>query len=307
MVVWMMIWISLWGTTHSEGVVHHVDLMNAASSIEVPLQENDSLTEEWLRTKDYLVVDPTTGKVQGVWIQSFPQHGIPKGKWHFIYPSYKRVPGRTMKEGPLQPKIRVNSQDGMAFLPMRKPGQRNVRIHWTGVSGEKGVTEITVKIPKITIQVDRQEDRETKMSARLVGKDVRGSFMIAVAKMNGKIIKSGPGKSQISSPLSSGQYLLRTVFHGEVGGTPIAIYDTKRLLIQDHRTKIYPINTAYDNEYITDKQARAAMDKMKKSGYLADPIHEYASKQNVYLWILIWTVLMILAFIRWQWKEKRGQ
>ncbi|SDW11807.1 hypothetical protein SAMN05444487_101325 [Marininema mesophilum] len=261
-------------------------------------------SSEVIRTQDWLTVDPTTGQVEGVWLSSLPQSGIPKGEWSFTYPDYKLRPGWNKEEQPL---LRAPSHDGAAFLRMQKPGSRRVLIDWKGASGGTGKSEITVVLPGISMAVDPHEksDRKT-IRAHMAGKDVKGSWTIAVANMNDKILQRQQGKSSFTLSLPSGKYLVRAIFRGEVDGTPIAMHETKKLRIENGESEIKKINKDYENEYFTSKQALESIDKMKKSGYLADPEHEYASKGAVMVWSAVCGVIGFIALFIWQRVRKRS-
>ncbi|GGE23381.1 hypothetical protein GCM10011571_26870 [Marinithermofilum abyssi] len=240
-----------------------------------------------ITVKTGLVTDRDTGKVEGIRVKArLATDQRVKGTWKFRYRYYQKVRTKEGKNITVKRTKRLYSKKGRAWIPIEKPGERKLFIVFKGKVGNQVVEEektVTLEIPRMRMWADKKKGRApTHIQGAVTGKAVKGRWAIAVARQGGRILHLHEGGARIVVDLPPGEYLLRGVFYGEVDGSPLAMEETKRLVVGNKESDTYVIK-GLNNEFRTTEEARDVIKGMKQSGWLTESDRTYAD-QTMLLW-----------------------
>ncbi len=213
----------------------------------------------------------TDGDVRGIW------------RYHYAYPKVLKLPGgkekKVMKRGILA------ARNGVVDLHMKRKDQYRVIVDFQGtVNGKKVHVKqpYTFDIPRMMQAADKKgEGAPTVIRAEMTGQTVNGHWMMAVARRDGKILYLHEGDPRFEVSLPKGEYILKTVFYGEVDGQRLAMQESKTLKVKKSESDSYLI-PGKNNEYRTYQQGVSAVQGMKKSARLAESKNTYSLKTEAY-------------------------
>ncbi|WP_142504617.1 hypothetical protein [Melghirimyces algeriensis] len=239
------------------------------------------LDQEWTETSGM--------EVRGVQIKAALDKGKNiRGIWryHFAYPETKKLSGGKKKEV-----IRrgvLASHKGVVELPMRQADQYRVIVDFQGTVDGKNVhvkQPYVFHIPSISQKVNQQSKKSqpniTNIQMHVSGHKVRGHWLLAVARKDGEVLYLHEGKPHVSVPLPKGEYLLKTVFYGNVDGLPLAIQETKTLNVMKGKSETFTI-PGKSNQYRRYDEGVRVAEGIRQSGKLVNSKKNYSSLTPVY-------------------------
>lgn len=177
------------------------------------------------------------------------------------------------------------ARNGVVDLHMKRKDQYRVIVDFQGtVNGKKVHVKqpYTFDIPRMMQAADKKgEGAPTVIRAEMTGQTVNGHWMMAVARRDGKILYLHEGDPRFEVSLPKGEYILKTVFYGEVDGQRLAMQESKTLKVKKSESDSYLI-PGKNNEYRTYQQGVSAVQGMKKSARLAESKNTYSLKTEAY-------------------------
>uniref|UniRef100_UPI003D1A3BD5 hypothetical protein n=1 Tax=Kroppenstedtia sanguinis TaxID=1380684 RepID=UPI003D1A3BD5 len=214
----------------------------------------------------------TDGKAQGIW------------KFSYAYPEKVRL-----SEGSVKTVVRrgnLESKTGSVQLPITRPNPYRITVRFEGLVDGKPVTTsqfYSFDIPRIQQKADKLgKDDSTVVQAQMTGRKVEGHWMMAVARPDSEILYVHEGKKpRLQVQLPPGEYILKTVFYGNVDGLRMGMQESKTLKVKEKDSSTYVI-PGKNNELRTYDQAIRAIKGMHQSGRLAESDQTYSVKAKAY-------------------------
>lgn len=215
----------------------------------------------------------TDGEAQGIW------------KFSYAYPEKVRLSGGSVKT--VVRRGNLESKTGSVQLPITRPNPYRITVRFEGLVDGKPVTTsqfYSFDIPRIQQKAYKlgKDGDSTVVQAKMTGRKVEGHWMMAVARPDSEILYVHEGKNpRLQVQLPPGEYILKTVFYGNVDGLRMGMQESKTLKVKDKDSSTYVI-PGKNNEFRTYDQAIRAIEGMHQSGRLAESDQTYSVKAKAY-------------------------